>query len=75
MAQAIDRELEHYIMMLNLSQKKSILSVIKTFLQPSEAEERISREQYNLEIKEAERRMDAGKFISQTEVDKQILSW
>ena len=75
MAQAIDRELEHYIMMLNLSQKKSILSVIKTFLQPSEAEERISREQYNLEIKEAERRMDAGKFISQSEVDKQILSW
>ena len=75
MAQTVDRELNNYISMLNLSQKKSILAVIKTFLQPAEPTERISREQYNIEIKEAEERVKSGRFITMEELEKDAEKW
>jgi len=75
MAQAIDRELNQYIMMLNANQKKSILAVIKTFLQPAEKEVRISREQYNIEINEALERVKSGHYLTQEEVEKDAATW
>lgn len=75
MSQAIDRELQQYMGMLNASQKKSILDVIKTFLLSADKTERISREQYNIEISEAEKRMDAGRFLTQDEVEKDAATW
>ncbi len=75
MSQAIDRELQQYMALLNASQKKSILAVIKTFLPSMEKPERISRKQYNQEIEEAERRMDAGHYLTQEEVEKDAATW
>jgi hypothetical protein len=75
MSQAIDKELQAYITMLNLSQKKSLLGVIKSFLKPAEAIDRISREQYNRELQEAESRIDAGHFITQDDVEKDAATW
>jgi hypothetical protein len=75
MAQAIDKELHDYIMMLNASQKKSILKLIKSFIQPVEKEQRISREQYNKEIKEAEERIEAGHYITMEELEKDAATW
>lgn len=75
MAQAIDKELQAYITLLNSTQKKSLLGVIKSFLQPAEKEERISREQYNKEIEEAEKRMDAGHYLTQEDVEKDAATW
>ena len=75
MTHAIDKELQEYITMLNTSQKKSILAVIKTFLQPAETSVRISREQYNKEIKEAEERINAGHYITMEELEKDAETW
>jgi len=36
MAQAAEKEFQKYILMLNLSQKKAILAMIKAFLQSGE---------------------------------------
>jgi hypothetical protein len=75
MAQAIDKELKEYILLLNASQKKSLLEVIKSFLLPAEKVERISREQYNIEIMEAVERVKAGHYLTQEEVEKDAATW
>lgn len=75
MSQVIDNELQRYLTLLNLSQKKSILAVMKTFLPSIEKEERISREQYNIEIAEAEQRMNGGDFLTQEDVEKEVAKW
>jgi len=75
MAQTIDKELAEYMLMLNNTQKKSILEVIKSFLQPTEKVERISREQYNIEITEAVERVKAGHYLTQEEVEKDAATW
>ncbi len=75
MSQVIDRELEHYMGLLNASQKKSILAVIKTFLVSDKKEERISRAQYNKELTEAENRINSGNYLSQEELEKDASTW
>jgi hypothetical protein len=50
---AIDKELMQYFTQLNEQQKKSLLEMIKTFLNPSNKEShRIAIEEYNREIEE-----------------------
>jgi len=75
MTHAIDKELQEYITMLNTNQKKSILAVIKTFLQPAETPARISRAQYNIEINEALDRVKAGHYLTQEDVEKDAAAW
>jgi hypothetical protein len=75
MIQAIDKKLMDRIQILNTSQKKSILALIESFLQPAEKEVRISREQYNIEIMEALERVKSGNFLTMEEVEKDAATW
>lgn len=72
MAHSIDTELHQYIDRLNPVQKKSLLDVIKSFLKTDSS---ISLDQYNNEIDEAMIRMDAGKYISQENLEKESEKW
>jgi hypothetical protein len=72
MAHSIDSELLSYIDKLDAVQKKSLLDVVKSFLK---AENPISVQQYNDEIDEAMIRMDAGKYISQQDLEKEAEQW
>lgn len=64
-AQSIDNQILHYLPLLEQDQKKSILSVIKSFIKSKEeVAVRISMEQYNAEIDAAEQQMEAGIFHS-----------
>lgn len=72
MAHSIDSELNSYIGKLNLIQKKSLLSVIKSFLT---TESPITLEQYNHEIDEAMVRMDAGIYTTQEDIEKEAEQW
>jgi hypothetical protein len=74
MAQAIDKELNGYIAHLTLSQKKSLLAVIKSFLN-KEVEPDIDLIEYNNEIDAAMERMDSGKYISHDELEKEAAKW
>ena len=76
MANTIDQELYHYILQLNEAEKKSVLQMLKTFLQGrNQNPERISLEQYNKEIEEAEAEFEKGEYITHEELVKQIKQW
>lgn len=75
MAQILDKELNKYWELLDTSQKKSIIGMIKSFLQPAENNSRISITKYNKEIQEAMMRIDAGKFISQEDLEIESEKW
>ncbi len=69
---SFDIEFSRYWATLSQDQKKSLLEVIKSFIQPSG---RISLEQYNKELSEAESEYEAGNHISSEEMLKLIRQW
>ena len=69
---SLDIELSKYWSLLTPGQKESLLSVIKSFLQSTE---RVSVEQYNYELAEAEAEYIAGDFITSDEMLKLIRQW
>lgn len=75
MAQVLDKEIHRYWDLLNTTQKKSILSMIKSFLQPAEKGSPISIEQYNKELDEAMKRINEGKFITHEDLEKEMDKW
>jgi hypothetical protein len=75
MAQVLDKELLKYWEQLDGPQKKSILGMIKSFLQPTKKISEFSIDQYNKEIDEAMAKMDAGQFTPHEEVEKEMEKW
>jgi hypothetical protein len=75
MAQVLDKELLKYWEQLDGPQKKSILGMIKSFLQPAKKISEFSIDQYNKEIDEAMARMDAGQFTTHEDVEKEMEKW
>ena len=69
---SLDSEFMHYWSKLNVVQKESLLSVIKSFVQPKEP---ISLEQYNKEIDDAVTRVENGEYYTQEEVGKMSKDW
>lgn len=72
MAISIDNELNKYWPLLTKGQKESLLSIIKSIVIPVE---RISIAQYNREIDEAVKRVEAGEYLTQDEVEKLSKDW
>jgi len=74
---AIDKEMYDYFMHLNEAEKKSVVQMIKTFLQSRKEFERISIERYNKEIEEAEAEaeVERGESYSHAEVVKMSKQW
>lgn len=65
-----------YFMQLTDDEKKSVVKLIKTFIKGRKPESnRISIEEYNIELAEAERRIENGDFISQEELKEEIKTW
>jgi hypothetical protein len=76
MASALEQELLQYIHQLDDAEKKSVLQMLKTFLKGREAKAtRISIEEYNQELKEAETEYEKGEYTSHEEFVKQIKKW
>jgi hypothetical protein len=76
MAKVIDKEMYSYFTRLNDAEKKSVVEMLKTFLQGRiEDTGRISIEQYNKEIDEAIEEMEAGNYITQDEMEKLATKW
>jgi hypothetical protein len=76
MENVLEQEWQRYFVQLNEVEKKSVLLMLKTFLQGrSEDTDRISIEQYNREIDEALAEAEAGHFITQDEMEKRSAKW
>lgn len=69
---SFDIEFSKYWAALSQDQKKSLLEVIKSFVQPTG---RIGLEQYNIELSEAEAEYKAGNHITSEEMLKLIRQW
>ena len=70
MNHVLDEELSGYIARLSVPQKKSLLAVIKSFLQKDNHNE-LDIIQYNKDIDEAMRRMDSGKLIHHEDIERE----
>ena len=73
MAKALEQELMQYILQLDEAEKKSILQMLKTFVKGrGEKADRVSIEEYNQELKEAEAEYERGEYTTHEEFVKQI---
>lgn len=76
MVNVLDKELIEYFTKLDEPQKKSLLELIKSFLNTSgDALKPDTLEQYNKELDEAMQRMINGEFTTLEELEKEMKSW
>ena len=71
-----EKEWQSYFLQLNEAEKKSVLLMLKVFLQRRDADaERASIAQYNKEIDDALAEVQEGHYISQDEMEKIAAKW
>ncbi len=76
MANVLEKEWHNYFVQLNETEKKSALQMLKVFFKNrKENMERITIEQYNKELDEAEKQIESGSFITQEELEKEMKKW
>ena len=76
MSKALEQELLQYILQLDEAEKKSVLQMLKTFVKGREAKAgRVSIEEYNQELQEAETEYERGEYTTHEEFVKQIKKW
>jgi predicted transcriptional regulator len=76
-AAALDKEIKSLWPKLNITQKESIMHVIKTYVEEEATVKEIgcTISAYNKEIDEAEAEIDKGSFFSHDEVKSHIEEW
>jgi hypothetical protein len=73
---SLDNQLQQYWPLLEKEEKQSILTFIKSFIKINDTpSQRLTIEQYNKELDEAEKRYDAGFVTSLEDVIKVAESW
>jgi predicted transcriptional regulator len=74
-AKGIEQEMNTYFMQLSLAEKKSVVQMIKTFLQRGKDKDHTSLEDYNKDIDEAMGEIARGESVSHEEVVKMSKKW
>jgi hypothetical protein len=73
---ATDKEFLNYFIQLDEAQKKSLLELVKSFFKNDhEPMQSMSLEEYNRDLEEAEREIEAGHFTTQEELEKEMEKW
>ena len=77
MSYTLEKEWLRYFEQLNEAEKKSVVSLIKTFLksQKGKGSDRVTIEQYNDEIDESLEQAIQGNYITQEEMEKKASKW
>ena len=76
MEDVLNQKLFSYFVQLNDAEKKSVLLLLKTFLESRpNVVDRVSVDQYNKEIDEALAEAAEGNYITQEEMEKQAAKW
>lgn len=75
MAQLLDKQIKESLPLLGNDEKQTLLSVIKSFLQLKSENQRISIEQYNIEIEASENEFEKGDTIKHKDLKKDISVW
>lgn len=74
-AKGIEQEMNAYFMQLSLAEKKSVVQMIKTFLQGKKKAAPVNLEEYNKDIDEAMAEVAQGEAVSHEEVVKMSKNW
>lgn len=74
-APSLDKEFMQYWMRLSVVEKESLFRVAKHYVELKDDTTPISLEQYNAEIEEAMKQMDAGEFYTHEEVVAMSKGW
>lgn len=75
-ARSLNHKMLQYFIQLNDAEKKSVLQLIKTFLNSTKGNaDTISIEEYNKELAEAEAEFQNGEFITHEEMLNQMKQW
>lgn len=75
MAHVIDKQITEYLPLLGKEEKKNILGFIKSYLKIKEKPQSISIEEYNNDIDKAMKRIDAGEFTTQEDLEIEAATW
>ncbi len=73
--QTLNQEFDFYYNMLSEVQKRSLLSMMKSFIGGKENTKRVSIAQYNRELDAAEERINRGQFVTQDSLRKEAEKW
>lgn len=73
--QTLNQEFDFYYNKLSMVQKKSLLSMVKSFVGEKGKTKRVSIAQYNEDIEVAEERINSGQFITQQSLRKEAKKW
>lgn len=74
-ATAIKKQVDNYLPLLSSKQQALILEMIKSILNVDKETKRITRKQYNKEIKEAVSRIEKGNFVTHKDALKELSKW
>lgn len=76
MEKSLEQEFLQCILLLSDAEKKSVLQMLKTFLKGRESNTtRISIEQYNRMLQEAEAEFERGEYTGHKEFVKHVKKW
>lgn len=74
-ANTLKKKIDGYLPLLTIKQQTLLLEIIKNLLNVDIEAKRISRKQYNIEIKEAVTRIEKGEFIKHEDALKELSKW
>ncbi|MDP3359514.1 MAG: hypothetical protein Q8S41_09215 [Lutibacter sp.] len=74
-ANTLKKKIDGYLPLLTIKQQTLLLEIIKNLLNVDIEAKRISRKQYNIEIKEAVTSIEKGDFIKHEDALKELSKW
>jgi vacuolar-type H+-ATPase subunit D/Vma8 len=72
---AIKKQIDGYLPLLTNKQQELLLEMVKSFLNVDKDTKRITRKQYNKEVKEAVARIEKGNFVKHADAQKELSKW
>ena len=72
---ALKKQLNTYLPLLTNKQQELVLEMVKNILHVDNSEQRISLKQYNKELSASEQQIKKGKYITQSNLEKESDSW
>lgn len=71
----LDKEIADYLPLLNEEEKRSLISVIRSFINSKNTETSISIDQYKKELAEGEAEFVNGEYITHTQMKNMVNQW
>lgn len=75
MATVIENEILSYFTQLDQPEKKSVIQLLRTFVDARKSRDSVTIEEYNQELNEAEVEYERGDFVDHEQLKNSIKAW